>query len=54
MMRPPDVTSSIATSSATRRGWTYRGSALPMMPTGMRLVFAMMCAALRFGLGMFP
>ena len=40
MMRPPEITSSIATSSATRTGLACSGSALPMIPIGIRSVFA--------------
>ena len=40
MMRPPEITSSIAISSATRTGFACSGSALPITPIGMRSVFA--------------
>ena len=54
MMRPPEITSSIATDSATRSGFSCSGSALPMMPTRIFSVRATMCEAITFGSGIVP
>ena len=54
MIRPPEITSSIAISSATRIGLPCSGSALPITPIRMRSVFATRYDAMMFGLGIVP
>lgn len=54
MIRPPEITSSMATDSATRSGFSCSGSALPMMPTLILLVRATMWLAITFGSGIVP
>ena len=54
IIRPPEMTSSIAISSATRIGLPCSGSAFPITPTRMRSVFATMYEAMMFGLGIVP
>ena len=54
MIRPPDMTSSIAMSSAIRSGLEWALRMLPITPIRIRSVWAATQAAGRFGLGMFP
>jgi len=54
MMRPPDMTSSIATSSASRTGWAWSAGRLPRIPILIRRVRWVSAAAMMFGDGMSP
>ena len=54
MIRPPDITSSIAMSSAVRCGVRWALRMLPITPIRIRSVCAAIHAAGRFGFGMFP
>ena len=54
MIRPSLRTSSIATDSATRTGLSCSGSALPMIPTGIRVVRATTCEPMTLGSGIVP
>ncbi len=54
MMRPPEITSSIATDSATLSGFPCSGSAFPMTPIRRSFVRATMCDAITFGSGIVP
>ena len=53
MMRPPETTSSRATSSATRSGWSRSEIALPRIAI-LQVVRGTSSAAITFGDGMFP
>jgi hypothetical protein len=53
MILPPEMTSSMATSSATRSGWSRSGSALPKMAI-WQVVRGMSTAAITFGAGISP
>jgi hypothetical protein len=54
MIRPPDMTSSMATSSATRSGLRRMAMPLPRMATLARFVRPIRAAAMMLGLGMRP
>ena len=54
MMRPPEMTSSMAISSATRSGLPCSGMALPITPIGMCFVRCTSIAAMMLGEGMVP
>jgi hypothetical protein len=54
MMRPPLMTSIIATSSATRMGWSRSGSALPTSAILTRRVRATSMLAMILGAGISP
>ena len=53
-MRPPETTSSIAISSAMRRGFSRSGSPLPRIAIFARDVRRTSIAAITLGLGIVP
>ena len=54
MIRPPDMQSSIAISSASRTGWPCSAGRLPRMPILMCFVRWVSAAAIRLGDGISP
>jgi hypothetical protein len=52
--RPPDITSSMAISSATRMGGLYSATELPMITSFACLVRRVSAATIRFGEGIRP
>src|SRR5207245_9365767 len=54
MMRPPDMTSSIATAPASRTGFAWSAGRLPKIPILIFFVRWVSTAATRLGEGMSP